>query len=378
MVGKSRVAEAGRARRGSKAGAWPLPGRTQMWVALGIFGLLAFWCLRQPLDIPDQEVDVKDAVGSNIRRGRGRRRAHGVERPKEKETEQAAATSETPKGPEPEVPTEPPKDWEPMTFARMQAVDVAGMVRREAAGIAFYTYPDTEDIWISGVITGDTYYKKWASDGFCERFRTLRGKADFLDVGANIGAIALPMAKCLQECGQGGNVIAVEAVPEIANHLAASAVANNFMNVHLYQAAVGREGQPHTARMRLSVDNKGASYVVDSDSMLGGLEVIVPRTTIDNILELGEQRAARVFLMKMNIQGQEINALEGSVNSLQGDARPCHIFIELKENQFGPETFRAYATRLLDGWGYEVAEQRDWDVFFKRKDLDACLLRFAS
>merc|ERR1719433_477033 len=108
-----------------------------------------------------------------------------------------------------------------------------------------------------------TYWDKDKSDALCKKYGNIAGKADFLDVGANIGTWSIPMARCLQRLNRGGSVIAVEALGLNAKHLAASAHANRLHNINLYNYAVGEGGPKDQAAEWLDAHNKGGSAIVD-------------------------------------------------------------------------------------------------------------------
>merc|ERR1719221_935373 len=102
------------------------------------------------------------------------------------------------------------------------------MVMKRSDDLVFFCYPDREDTYVSASIKPNSYWDKNRSDEFCREFSTLDGRADFLDVGANIGTWSIPMARCLQDLNHGGSVIAVEAMPSFGKHLVASIRANKF------------------------------------------------------------------------------------------------------------------------------------------------------
>merc|ERR1719410_724685 len=150
-----------------------------------------------------------------------------------------------------------------MPRQEMANVDTTEMVKRTSGELTFFTYPNDQDMFVSASISPTGYWEKDKSDEFCQEYGNIAGKADFLDVGANIGTWSIPMAQCLNRLNRGGSVIAVEALKLTAKHLAASAHANSFDNIDLFNYAVGEGGSQDRAVEWVSSDNKGGSAIVN-------------------------------------------------------------------------------------------------------------------
>jgi len=261
-----------------------------------------------------------------------------------------------------------------MSTQEMAKVDVSGMVKKSSAGITFFAYPDAQDIYVSRSISPESYWEKDASDRFCEEYGGLASKADFLDVGANIGTWSLPMARCLQKLGKGGSVIAVEALAPSYKHLAASIHANHFDNIDLFPYAVGEGGPVDRFAEKVQNDNKGGSSLVPGPVVMGMVPVYM--TTLDTILKdrlAGE--TSDIFAMKMDIENFEFYALQGAQRLLQGERRPCLIQIELRVRSHASS---AKAVRLLEDSGYQrdVSLSDSDNHVLRRRDFEACAQRF--
>ena len=91
----------------------------------------------------------------------------------------------------------------------------------------------------------------------------LRAGMTFYDVGANIGIFAMMAARVV---GSGGQVVAFEADPEIADRLREHAMRNSFSWVNIEQKAAWREsGTVMFERVEASVSpDRGVGHVVDS------------------------------------------------------------------------------------------------------------------
>lgn len=162
----------------------------------------------------------------------------------------------------------------------------------------------------------------------CDRSATL------LDIGANIGAITIPMGRT-----HTGSVIAVEPNPRNFRDLQSNIELNGLTNVKSLQVAVS--DAPGKATMS-APDNNPTNMHIDS---VGDGDVVVAR--LDDIVD------QPVALIKMDIEGHELNAIKGATRILQND-RPI-ILCELLS---GSPTVKAELERR--GYtGHHLAEA-DW------------------
>jgi len=264
-----------------------------------------------------------------------------------------------------------------MSDDEMADVDTTGMVKKTSGELTFYAYSNEQDQYVSASIGPNSYWEKDKSDEFCREYGKLAGKANFLDVGANIGTWSIPMAQCLRKLNQGGSVIAVEALGRNAKRLAASAHANSLDNIELFNYAVGEGGRQDQTVETVVEGNMGHSNLF-SDSSDSGVKKSVSMTTLDEILkDRMASKDSRIFAMKMDIENYELYALQGAQNLLLSDHRPCLIFIELRVKTHEPS---AKAMKLLEDNGYQTSEigPADWDHLMRQKDFTACAQRFMS
>lgn len=128
------------------------------------------------------------------------------------------------------------------------------------------------------------------------------GQGAFVDVGANIGAIALPVARA------GNRVVAIEAHRQLAGLLAANALNNGLYNVEVHHAAVGaRVGLADFPTMPIDAAvNLGTSgfHLVDQPFEA------VRMTTLDAIAP------AETTIVKIDVEGFEPQVLAGAANTL--------------------------------------------------------------
>jgi FkbM family methyltransferase len=122
----------------------------------------------------------------------------------------------------------------------------------------------------------------------------------FVDVGANVGTYAMPMAR---HVGEAGTVIAIEPLPVTHARLAFNNAASRFTQVKLVAAAVGAsDGE---LMIETDGDNLGASHIVTGDA--SGKAIKVPSLRLQRILE--QAGASHVDALKIDVEGYEDRAL---------------------------------------------------------------------
>jgi len=221
---------------------------------------------------------------------------------------------------------------------RVRRIDTVGMVPMQErtppqwpvaeSNVTIMGYQPEQDEEISGsLIKSGGDWEKFHLGGLCEPWKGKGVLGNFLDVGANIGTYTLPMAACLAGKGQ---VIAVEGMPSIADHLRAGIVANRADNVALYNYAVGEWTNASQTTMLLNATNKGASSVMGNklrENQTGSEMVNVSLTTLDAILNENPRMKA-LMVAKIDIEGNEGRMMKGA-EELFSKYAPCWLTIEL-------------------------------------------------
>jgi FkbM family methyltransferase len=175
----------------------------------------------------------------------------------------------------------------------------------------------------------------------CIRFlsRSLRPGDTLLDVGANIGLFTVEGARLV---GQEGHVIAIEAMPQMADLVRSQVAINGFKNVQVVPAAVG--DQDGTATLTRPRDANAGMFTLGNVD--GEERFDVPVRRIDDILA-----GRAISFIKMDIEGSEYRALLGAEQTL----RRFHptILVELNESALnGCGTSSKAVKTLLAGFGY--------------------------
>jgi FkbM family methyltransferase len=149
-----------------------------------------------------------------------------------------------------------------------------------------------------------------------------------IDCGANLGVHTVEWAKHMT---QWGAVLAIEAQERIYYALAGNIAINNCFNARATHAAVSS----HTDGMKMPVPNyvtpgsfgslelkhrENTEFIGQAIDYSDAQMVNVPTVTLDSL------RLPRIDLIKIDVEGMEIDALKGGVNCI-GNLRPM-LFIE--------------------------------------------------
>jgi FkbM family methyltransferase len=158
----------------------------------------------------------------------------------------------------------------------------------------------------------------------------------FVDVGANVGYHAIQAAI---RVGPTGRVVAFEALPVTAQRLRQNVAANRVaVDVHecvasdgpgakrMYREAFGNIGHSNTA---------GGRYLVEDD--------VVEARTVDSVV--GPDLRPRVKLVKVDVEGDELNVLRGMRDVLVSLPAAASVLVEIspdglrRRGQTGDEVF---------------------------------------
>jgi len=153
----------------------------------------------------------------------------------------------------------------------------------------------------------------------------------FIDVGANIGVVSLYASVCV---GRSGKVLSYEANPDTAILLKNNIKLNNFSNITVCEYALGsQEGKgeiyPETIK-----NNRGGASMVKRDGQ-GKLKYDIDIKKLDDVIGSDKPR-----MMKVDVEGWELEVLKGSQKLLSGPDAPILIVESFlhRENTIGSPT----------------------------------------
>lgn len=181
-----------------------------------------------------------------------------------------------------------------------------------------------------------------------------------LDVGASIGAYAIPLAKAFPHV----TVHAFEPNPHAVGRLRRNIAINRTHNVTVHQAAAGAapgRGEFYAFDVR---DAGLSSFIEPKQKERNYQTVPVDILTLD---EVCRGLPERISAIKIDVQGYEAEALEGSHDVIKTH-RPRILFEHEDGNFEGPDAARK-AKRRLEGFFLEMR----YDVFYITR-YDPCML----
>jgi FkbM family methyltransferase len=149
-----------------------------------------------------------------------------------------------------------------------------------------------------------------------------------IDCGANVGVHTIEWAKHMTGWGE---VVAIEAQERIYYALAGNIAINNCFNVRAIHAAVSN----HTNGMRMPVPNYATAgsfgslelkYRENAEFIGQPIDYAEAKMTDVATVTLDSLRLSRIDLIKIDVEGMEIDALKGAVTCI-GNLHPM-LFIE--------------------------------------------------
>lgn len=160
-------------------------------------------------------------------------------------------------------------------------------------------------------------------------FRTLlpvllRSGDVVVDVGANVGYFSVLARSIVGDCGE---VIAIEPNPRLFERLK-NHLASQKSGIRLHQAAVWNK-EKKSADFHVATTS-GWSSLVQNPTFTLQQTVTVPAWTLDAFLD--DQEVGAIRLMKLDIEGGEIDALMGAKKTLQS-GRIDFLLIEAEANR---------------------------------------------
>jgi FkbM family methyltransferase len=177
------------------------------------------------------------------------------------------------------------------------------------------------DPWISPVLAAGRLFEPFETE-WIENL--VRPGDNVLDIGGHIGFYTLQMARIV---GPAGRVVTFEPDPVNFAYLRHNVALNGYGNVELHRAAVSRQmGHGTLYRSHDSGDHRIWKPDEPRES------VGVPTVAIDHRNDLAQMN---VSLIKMDIQGAEVQALEGMTEFLRRQARVALV------SEFWPMAMRA-------------------------------------
>ena len=204
----------------------------------------------------------------------------------------------------------------------------------------YWMYLDTEDRGISRTLLlfGDR-----EADHKLIFEKAIREGMTVLDLGANIGYYVMMERNLV---GRMGHIIAVEPVPSNVELLKRNVKLNNIENIQVLQmAGAGSDG---TATMYMTKTSNHHTFHRKDAGFLSGETIEVETMTVPSLMK----KYGKADLMRMDIQGHEVEVMNGMVESIErGEIEPMIVF-EVHRRFYGPDNDMDAALRRFFANGY--------------------------
>lgn len=180
-------------------------------------------------------------------------------------------------------------------------------------------------------LTTDLVYRT-PIDYFCWGYTPEEGDL-VVDVGAGVGSVTLQFAKLV---GESGRVVSIEASPVVFESLTRTVDVNGLANVTALNLAAG------SAKGTVMFSDEGEGWKGNSRATSSDQGSTVSADTLPAIMALAGFGGRRIALLKCNIEGAEVDFLQGLGDSaalVDHFAIECHDFRGQRE---GVPEFRTY------------------------------------
>lgn len=159
----------------------------------------------------------------------------------------------------------------------------------------------------NGFIDGEIYWKGVYEEEMLSFLKKHLSKGDvYVDVGANIGQHALFASRIV---GDTGVVYAFEPNYPVYDQFKRSIVASEIINIKLFNMGLGT--QKKDTVLYVNPINKGGSSLIEYSANMEEVKIVIE--TGDSVL----QDLPKVDFVKIDVEGFELEALEGLIKTLQ-------------------------------------------------------------
>lgn len=176
---------------------------------------------------------------------------------------------------------------------------------------------------------------------------------NFVDIGAHVGTYSILFASN-KRCK---NVVSFECQKNTYNYLCANIALNNSGNITAHNVALGSPEQEGSATLKvISVDGGGSSIVDLPTHKNAFRSEIVEVKTLDkfNIEDIG--------LIKIDVEGNELNVLKGAVETLKKSNYPKILFEAWSHDWFVEQKKELFS--FLQDIGYGIIPINGYSEMF--------------
>jgi FkbM family methyltransferase len=182
-------------------------------------------------------------------------------------------------------------------------------------------------------------------------YRHIRRDSIFLDIGANIGSMSIPIANMFKD--EGVTVIACDPCDTIYKRLVSNIEINKLTNIKPVETVITNyTGITDFYSQQGDAWNMGLSSINNNNDIVDGELVASPCITVDKMisdLELNQS----VSVIKVDVQGAELEVLKGAERTLTSSS-PVLIFEHEDEYHNNPIEIKTEIKNYLEGLGYKM------------------------
>lgn len=150
----------------------------------------------------------------------------------------------------------------------------------------------------------------WGPRGYLASFQTARASGLLPDLILDVGAARGEWSEQTRSVFPNARYVMIDPLPQ--NRTALSAVAAKIGNARVYNAALGAE----TGKLAINTHGDQSSFLKSHD-FVGDVRNVDVRTCDDILAVETKDGAARRLLIKIDVQGYEIEVLKGAERSLK-------------------------------------------------------------
>lgn len=192
------------------------------------------------------------------------------------------------------------------------------------------------------------------NNGFASCIEASKGASCVFDVGAHIGLVTLPMSSVL---GEDGVVISFEPAEANLKHLKSHVRKNNIQNVVVIDKLVGREKKDNVLFYE-SDDATGMNSIVQKNKTKDYSKKNKQQISID---EYCKESGYLPVLIKIDVEGAEIDVLEGAVKTITMAKPDIYLSVHPREIILNNQTIDDLV-KLIHRIGYDCYEVDGSDV----------------
>lgn len=183
-----------------------------------------------------------------------------------------------------------------------------------------------------------------------------------LDIGANLGAFSVPLAKMIE--GRGGVVWAFEPQRVIHQQLCTNLFINRIENVKTFAVALGSKSDEVEIPALNYHETKNVGAFSLEEKVLSVVNIVQhkdgrsEKISINRLDDLTTN--AVVSLIKIDVEGREAEVLRGASSTLHKSSYPPVVYEEWRENKYQGEveaisaSNRVQTREILEDLGYQL------------------------